>query len=47
MKNPVTITSISFIASSIFVFIIAILFDYSHASGEQYFLTIIIKGIYL
>lgn len=46
MKNPLTLTSISLIASSVLIFIIAIIFDYNHASGEQYFLAIIIKAIY-
>lgn len=45
IKNPIAVTGISFIASSIFIFVLAILIDLQHAAGEQYFLTIIVKGI--
>lgn len=46
MKNPMFITIISFIASSILLFLMALIVDSQHAAGEQWGLTIIAYGIY-
>jgi len=44
-RNPLLIMFLLFILYWIVLFIIAITVDSQHAGGEQYFLTIISKGI--
>lgn len=46
MKNPIVKTLISFIVSSITIIVAAIIIEYQHTSGEQYFLRTIVSGIY-
>ena len=43
--NPLLVMFISFFIYWILLFIVAIAVDSQHAGGDQYFLTIIVKGI--
>lgn len=46
MKNPIIITTISFLLSFVFIIILAFYFDYGRPGGEQVFLTVIGWGIF-
>ena len=46
LKNPISITIYAFLISCVVIFLLALIINSFYAAGEQYFLRIIVHGIY-